>query len=75
MTVDVDGWKKVAERKQAERFRKIPDKWRLSSYSLPSSATLDLLSFPARSGFFTDEELDITSVFLLSSSVHLIGYL
>ncbi|EIM86154.1 amidase [Stereum hirsutum FP-91666 SS1] len=60
MAVDDESWKKVAHAKQEERLRKIPDKWRLPSHTLPSSETFDVLSFPELSGFFSDAELAIT---------------
>ncbi|KAK4498812.1 hypothetical protein PRZ48_009322 [Zasmidium cellare] len=59
---DREPWQVIAQRKQAERGRKIPAEWRLPTSLLPTQDVEDVFNFPQTSGFFTPRELELTGV-------------
>lgn len=54
-------WQEIATQKQQELLDSIPSEWLISADIKPSDSTLDVSTFPATSGFFTDDELAITA--------------
>jgi len=53
-------WEEIAAAKRAALADSIPEEWRIPSDIRPSSDELDVTTFPHPSGWFTDEELNIT---------------
>lgn len=54
-------WKTIAEAKRTALLASIPQEWVIPAEILPSDDQLDVTTFPDRSGFFTERELEITS--------------
>ncbi|KAF2455595.1 fatty-acid amide hydrolase [Lineolata rhizophorae] len=54
-------WQEIAAAKRASLAESIPQEWRVPPELLPPEDQLDVSSFPAESGWFTPEELEITS--------------
>ncbi|KIX03040.1 uncharacterized protein Z518_06590 [Rhinocladiella mackenziei CBS 650.93] len=54
-------WEDIAAAKAAALMATIPAKWVIPADILPSSKQLDVTAFPQTSGWFTTEELEITS--------------
>lgn len=55
-------WQDIAAKKVEERLQKIPSEWRISQAVLPKDANEGVRDWPKTSGFFTPEELHITSL-------------
>ena len=54
-------WEDIATVKRAELLKSIPEKWIIPKAIKPPDDQLDVTSFPAKSGWFTSKELEITS--------------
>ncbi|KAI1175799.1 amidase [Nemania sp. FL0916] len=54
-------WEALAVRKQQDLLNSIPEEWRIPSHLLPPESQEDVTGFPENSGWFTQEELDITN--------------
>lgn len=54
-------WETIAEAKRASLIKSIPKEWMIPKEIFPSETQLDVMSFPKNSGFFTGQELEITS--------------
>ncbi|EHY60683.1 hypothetical protein HRR83_000452 [Exophiala dermatitidis] len=54
-------WESIAAAKRAALMKSIPPEWLVPAEVLPSKSQLDVTSFPESSGWFTPEELKITS--------------
>lgn len=55
-------WKDIAKAKRASLLESIPSEWRIPADLMPPESQLDVTGFPNESGFFTQEELNYTSV-------------
>ncbi|KAI1739784.1 amidase [Xylaria scruposa] len=53
-------WEALAAKKRQDLLNSIPEDWRIPSHLLPPTSQDDVTGFPASSGWFTQEELDIT---------------
>ncbi|KAI1114852.1 amidase [Nemania sp. NC0429] len=54
-------WEAVAAQKRQDLLNSIPEEWRIPSHLLPPESRDDVTGFPESSGWFTQEELDITN--------------
>ncbi|KAI1127626.1 amidase, partial [Nemania abortiva] len=54
-------WETVAAKKRQDLLNSIPEEWRIPSHLLPPDSQDDVTDFPESSGWFTQEELDITN--------------
>jgi amidase len=54
-------WEEIAAVKREELLASIPKEWIIPKDIKPSEDQLDVTSFPEKSGWFTDKELEITS--------------
>ncbi|KAI1362789.1 amidase [Xylaria arbuscula] len=54
-------WEAVAAQKRQALLNSIPSEWRIPDHLLPPEDQADVTGFPERSGWFTQEELDITN--------------
>jgi len=54
-------WEEIAAAKRATLLSSIPPQWRIPSELLPPADQADVTGFPKASGWFTNEELEITS--------------
>ncbi|KAJ2970878.1 hypothetical protein NUW58_g9570 [Xylaria curta] len=55
-------WEVLAAKKRQDLLDSIPEAWRIPSHILPPESQDDVTGFPAKSGWFTQEELDITNL-------------
>ncbi|KAI0147190.1 amidase [Xylariaceae sp. FL1272] len=55
-------WAELAAKKRQELLDSIPEEWRIPKHLLPPETQKDVTTFPETSGWFTKEELDITSL-------------
>ncbi|KAF2017663.1 acetamidase [Aaosphaeria arxii CBS 175.79] len=53
-------WQEIAQSKQERTISAIPSEWIIPNNLKPQDSHLDVTSFPRESGWFTQEELDIT---------------
>ncbi|KAF4455355.1 general amidase [Fusarium albosuccineum] len=61
--VRVDGsntWATLSAAKRDALAASIPDQWRVPHHLMPSPEQIDVIDWPEKSGWFTDEELSIT---------------
>ncbi|KAI0180101.1 amidase [Hypoxylon sp. FL1284] len=54
-------WETIAAKKREDLASSIPEEWRIPAELLPGADEDDVTGFPARSGWFTAEELAITA--------------
>ncbi|KAI1154547.1 amidase [Nemania diffusa] len=54
-------WEAVAAKKRQDLLNSIPEEWRIPSHLIPPESQDDVTGFPESSGWFTQEELDITN--------------
>ncbi|KAL4925634.1 amidase signature domain-containing protein [Aspergillus undulatus] len=54
-------WESIAKKKRQALKESIPAEWVIPPTIFPPEDQLDVTTFPQRSGFFTDRELEITS--------------
>ena len=54
-------WEDIAAKKRSELANSIPQEWRVPEKLLPPTTQDDVTSWPETSGWFTPEELAITS--------------
>lgn len=54
-------WEALAAKKRQELLNSIPEKWRIPIHLLPPESRDDVTGFPESSGWFTQEELEITN--------------
>ncbi|KAJ8121235.1 hypothetical protein O1611_g10153 [Lasiodiplodia mahajangana] len=54
-------WETVAAKKRQDLLNSIPEEWRIPSHLLPPDSQNDVTGFPESSGWFTQEELEITN--------------
>ncbi|KAI3336347.1 amidase [Xylariaceae sp. AK1471] len=54
-------WESISAKKRQDLLNSIPSEWRIPSDLLPPESQEDVTSFPQSSGWFTQEELDITN--------------
>ncbi|KAF5013779.1 hypothetical protein FDECE_197, partial [Fusarium decemcellulare] len=62
-SVRVDGsntWATLSAAKRDALAASIPDKWRVPHHLMPSPEQIDVIDWPEKSGWFTDEELSVT---------------
>jgi amidase len=71
MSIANKGWEQISQDKRAALLDCIPEKWRIPTDLLPPESQLDITGFPVESGWFSVEELEITS----KSAVELLGKL
>lgn len=55
-------WEGIGARKRALLSASIPQEWRVPAGLLPPESQDDVTAWPATSGWFTQEELDITDL-------------
>jgi amidase len=56
----VQNWEKVAEAKRATLAESIPQEYRVPRQHLPPDSQLDVTTWPKSSGWFSQEELEVT---------------
>ncbi|KAK4989766.1 hypothetical protein LTR66_006968 [Elasticomyces elasticus] len=56
-----DDWKAISDVKKKALSDSIPPEWRIPSNILPPDTQLDVTSFPVKSGWFSEQELEITA--------------
>ena len=61
MSSTTKDWQAIAKAKQASLRESIPPEWRIPEDLFPADAQLDVTGFPKESGFFTTNELEMTS--------------
>ncbi|KAI3339038.1 amidase [Ustulina deusta] len=54
-------WEALAAKKRQDLLNSIPEEWRIPGRLLPPQSQADVTGFPESSGWFTQEELDITN--------------
>jgi amidase len=54
-------WEDIAASKQEALLKSIPTKWIIPTHLIPPESQLDVTTFPAQSGWFTEKELEMTS--------------
>ncbi|KAI0527721.1 amidase [Xylaria bambusicola] len=54
-------WETIAAQKRQALLNSIPEEWRIPDHLLPPESQVDVTGFPEISGWFTQEELDITN--------------
>ncbi|KAI0201445.1 amidase [Astrocystis sublimbata] len=55
-------WEALAAKKCQDLLDSIPEEWRIPKHLLPPESQDDVTGFPETSGWFTQEELDITNL-------------
>lgn len=55
-------WEAIGAKKRQDLLNSIPQEWRIPSHLLPPETQEDVTGFPVSSGWFTQEELDITNL-------------
>lgn len=61
MAISTTTWQDVAAAKVVALMKSIPAEWVIPEDVMPSPKQLDVTTFPETSGWFTAEELEITS--------------
>ncbi|KAI1422819.1 amidase [Xylaria sp. FL1777] len=54
-------WEALAAKKRQDLANSIPEEWRIPSHLFPPESQADVTGFPKTSGWFTQEELEITN--------------
>ncbi|PHH66709.1 hypothetical protein CDD82_1531 [Ophiocordyceps australis] len=57
-----ESWQEISRRKREALAASIPPQWRIAEDLVPPQSQLDVTSWPASSGWFTDDELAITEL-------------
>ncbi|PHH68773.1 hypothetical protein CDD82_291 [Ophiocordyceps australis] len=57
-----ESWQEISRRKREALAASIPPQWRIADDLVPPQSQLDVTSWPASSGWFTDDELAITEL-------------
>jgi amidase len=55
-------WEEIAASKRAALLASIPKEWSIPADIKPPDSQLDVTGFPKDSGWFTEKELEITSI-------------
>lgn len=64
-------WESIAATKRQTLKDSIPAEWVIPAAIFPPEDQLDVTTFPRESGFFTERELEITSISALTILSHL----